>query len=197
MGIFDLFKKGNTKTTDAKPENPHLPQPKLPVDDRFMKNFIENGGKFIYCENFDEVLESFDNILMENDWYEQDAYCLNSNLEERFKDFNVTYGTSETATFYLGRCEYLIADNGSILFTSNQIKEKKPVELPANMIIYASTSQLVENISDGLRRIKSKSQGRIPSNITTLKHFGQEQSNDFRNYGSTLKNLYLLLLEDL
>ena len=199
MGIFDVFKKGKSqdKGEQPKPEGKYMPQSKLPIDERFMKYFIENGGKFIYCENQDEVLDAFDYILLENDWYESEVCCLSNHFTQKFDGFNLEFNTNESSKFYLGGCEYLIANNGALLVTSNQIKEKKLSELPSNFVILAGTSQLVEDISEGLRRIKSKSKTGIPSNITTIKHFGESKSDDFMAYGSTTKNLYLLLLEDL
>ena len=199
MGIFDVFKKGNSNNKDdsKKSYGKHMPVSKLPIDDRFMKHFIENGGKFIYCENNDEVLESFDNILLENDWYETNVYCTNKHLKQKFSGFNLEFGQQSDAPFFIGNCEYLVANNGAILVSSDQLKEKKLDELPFSFIVFAGTSQLVEDISEGLRRIKSKSKTGIPSNITTIKHFGDQKSDDFLSYGSTTKNLYLLLLEDL
>ena len=94
-------------------------------------------------------------------------------------------------------CEYLIADDGSLLISSNQIAEKKLKDLPPNFIIYATTSQFVENIGEGLRGIKNKNREKIPTNITTIKHFKALEDKDFLTYGSSSKNLYLLLLEDL
>lgn len=199
MGIFDVFKKGNNKDDGSakKPSSKFMPENKLPVDERFIANFIENKGKFIYCENNNDVLEAFDNILLENDWYEQEAFCNDKLLQQKFSGFNLSFGKNKKAPFYIGSCEYLVANNGAILVTSNQLKEQKISELPDNFVIFAGTSQLVEDISESLRRIKSKSKTGIPSNITTIKHFGEHKSDDFLSYGSTTKNLYLLLLEDL
>ena len=45
--------------------------------------------------------------------------------------------------------------------------------------------------------LKAKNKSTIPSNITTIKHFKANETNDFLSYGSSTKNLYLLLLEDL
>jgi hypothetical protein len=127
MGIFDVFKKGKSqdKGEQPKPEGKYMPQSKLPIDERFMKYFIENGGKFIYCENQDEVLDAFDNILLENDWYESEVCCLSNHFTQKFDGFNLEFNTNESSKFYLGGCEYLIANNGALLVTSNQIKEKK------------------------------------------------------------------------
>ena len=75
--------------------------------------------------------------------------------------------------------------------------EKTGGKLPSNFVIFATTSQLVESISEGLRIIKNKSKQYIPSNITTIQDFENNKEKDFMSYGSSTKNLYLLLLEDL
>lgn len=178
-------------------QSKYYPEDKLPTDERFTYNFNKNGGKFLYCENLEEVLEAFDSILLENDWYEQDVLCFNSILAKQFAGYNLNFTKKSGASFFLSTCEALVANNGSILLCSNQIKEKKLKELPFNFIIFATTSQLIDNISEGLRNIKSQNQHHIPSNITTIQDFDTEKEKDFMNYGSSTKNLYLLLLEDL
>jgi len=179
----------------------YLPEDKLPVDERFTYNFNRNGGKFLYCENMDEVIEAFDNILQENDWYEKEVFCIDEKLVSRFKDFKLKFVNKSNAKLFLSGCESLVSNNGSILLSSNQIKEKKLDELPYNFIIFATTSQIVENISEGMRKIKSVNRVHIPSNITTIQDFESDKDSDkekdFMSYGSSTKNLYLLLLEDL
>lgn len=203
MRLFrNLFKtKSKSDKGQEKPETPerskYMPEIQLPTDERFMLNFKNNGGKFLYCENEQEMKEAFDNILLENDWYEQLTCCFDPVLRERFKDYNLSFTNSGEAAFFLSTCEYLIANDGSILISSNQIKEKKLGELPTNFVILASTSQLVDAIGEGLRGIKNKNRNQIPTNITTIKNFENDKEGDFMSYGSSTKNLYLLLLEDL
>ncbi len=184
------------KAKDAE-HGKYYPEEKLPIDEKFTYSFNKNGGKFLYCENLQEVSEAFDNILLENDWYERDVFCFNEQLKSRFDGFNLNFTTKGKATFFLSKCEALVANNGSILLSSNQIKEKSLKELPANFVIFATTSQLIESISEGLRKIKNQSTNYIPSNITTIQDFETEKEKDFMSYGSSTKNLYLLLLEDL
>ena len=145
-----------------------------------------------------EISDSLNEILNENKWEDSYAYILDEQLKKLFKgfNFNCTKKVSE-ATYFFSTCEYLISDDGSLLISSNQIAEKKLKDLPANFIIYATTSQMVENIGEGLRGIKRKNREKIPTNITTIKHFKTLEEKDFLTYGSSSKNLYLLLLEDL
>ncbi|HSM62802.1 MAG TPA: LUD domain-containing protein [Gillisia sp.] len=203
MSLFRNFLNPKSKSDKGQdiPEKAdrgkYMPDVKLPTDERFMLNFKNNGGKFLYCETDNEILEAFDNILLENDWYETSCCCFDNNLKSKFNKFNLEFTISGNSSFFLSTCEYLIANDGSILISSNQIKEKKFNELPDNFIILASTSQLVDTIGEGLRGIKSNNKQRIPSNITTIKSFETQKEGDFMSYGSSTKNLYLLLREDL
>lgn len=180
----------------------YMPEIKLPIDERFTINFKKNGGKFLYCENLDEVFDSLNNIILENDWEDTNVLIYDEQLRLRFEnsDLNVTR-VSADATYFLTTCENLIADDGSLLISSNQIAEKKLVEFPEHVIVFATTSQITGSIGEGLRGIKNNNTTKIPTNITTIKHFRtldtKEKKEDFMNYGSNSKNLYLLLLEDL
>jgi hypothetical protein len=175
-----------------------MPEIKLPIDEKFTINFKANGGKFLYCENLDEIFDNLNQIIEENDWNTKKALVLNKNLEDKFENAQLkTTKKINDSTFFLTTCENLIANDGSLLISSKQIFEKKLPELPVNFIVFATTSQIVENIGEGLRGIKSKNRERIPTNITTIKHFKSDDDKDFLSYGSSAKNLYLLLLEDL
>lgn len=177
----------------------YMPEIKLPIDEKFTINFKANGGKFLYCDSLDEVFENLYNIVEENGWEEKNVLILDKNLKDKFKDTNLHPSNSiEDSPIFLTTCESLIANDGSLLISSNQIFEKKLPELPVNFIVYATTSQIMENIGEGLRSIKSKNKQKIPTNITTIKHFkSSTDEKDFLSYGSSSKNLYLLLLEDL
>lgn len=201
MSLFRKFfrsksgkEKEAIKSTDR---GKYMPKVDLPIDESFTMNFKENGGKFLYCENLNEIFDNLELILNENDWGDKSVYIYDENLKERFKNFDLKTGTLDNATYFITTCENLIAVNGSILISSNQIAEKKLPEFPDNFIVFATTSQIVSSISEGLCDIKSKNAERIPSNITTIKHFKYVEEKDFLSYGSSSKNLYLLLLEDL
>lgn len=197
--LLNLKSKSTEKTrrSDQPETSSYFPEEKLPLDERFTHNFRNNGGKFIYCENWAEVIDAFDNILLENDWYEQDVFCVNKKLSDRFDGFNLNFNRRPSSTFFLSECESLIAHTGAIMLSSNQVKEQKLSELPYNVVIFATTSQIVDTISEGLRIINTQRSGHIPSNITTVQHFESERERDFMSEGSNTKNLYLLLLEDL
>ncbi|SFU62484.1 Uncharacterised ACR, YkgG family COG1556 [Pustulibacterium marinum] len=195
--FFGLSKKEN-ENEDSEERGKFMPDEHTPIDELFAINFKNNGGRFIYCDNMTEVFDSFQNILIENSWENENIYCFENKLKESFKNFKVTLSKDNTdAPCFFTTCEYLVADTGALLISSEQIKEKKLNDFPDNFIVLATTSQLVKTISEGLRGIKTKHPNRIPSNITTIKNFEITTEKNFMTYGSSSKNLYLLLLEDL
>ena len=202
MSVFRKIFGSNTDAskskTDEKNQSKFLDADSPPIDETFTINFNKNGGKFLYCENIEEVQDYFNHIIKENNWDKKKALILNKHLKEKFKDFKLAdVSKKETPDFLFTTCESLIANDGSLLISSKQIAEKKLIELPENFIVFATTSQFVNTISEGLQVIKAKNKATIPSNITTIKHFKANETNDFLSYGSSTKNLYLLLLEDL
>ena len=196
--IFGLKPDESTEDVKSNERGKYMPEIKLPIDEKFTINFKANGGKFLYCENLNEIYNNLESIVEENNWTDKDTLILDDNLKDRFKNSELQPTTKVSeATIFLTTCENLIANDGSLLISSKQIFEKKLPELPANFIVFATTSQIVENIGEGLRGIKFKNKQKIPTNITTIKHFKSNDEKDFLSYGSSAKNLYLLLLEDL
>ncbi|WP_047419333.1 LUD domain-containing protein [Cellulophaga sp. Hel_I_12] len=203
MGLFEkLFrggkKKVSTETDDTR--GVHMPDLDIPADEKFTIYFKKNGGKFIYCVDFQDVRQALSDIIEENNWKEMAFFAMDERLQAKFSKEAISFTDKNTESgIFFTTCEHLVAQNGSILICSNQLREKKLDELPDNFIVFATTSQLVSSIGEGLKKIKKKHQNGIPSNITTIKHFqnAKENKNDFLTYGSSSKNLYLILLEDL
>lgn len=171
----------------------------LSLDDLFVHNFIKKGGKFLYSTSQEEVTSHLIDILDENKW--TNITCLNEVQLSYFLDrLSIEINTNTNLkTPIFTTCEHLISNSGSILFSSNQLKELKLSSLSDDFIVFAKTSQFVKNMGEGLTGIKSNFKENIPTNICAIKNFTKE--NDEQNYlsadNSNTKNLYLLLLEDL
>ena len=201
MGIFGKLFGGGKKVSKETIETrgAHMPDLKIPVDEKFTIYFKKNGGKFLYCEDDHEVTQALSNIISENNWQNFLFFTMDERLPGKFRSNKIAFTDKRAdSDIFFTTCEHLVAQDGSILVCSNQIREKKLSELPSNLIVLATTSQLVDSISEALKTIKDRYKGNIPNNITTLKHFEStpENKNDFLSYGSASKNVYLLLLED-
>lgn len=195
---MNFFKKlFKSYTESSKEEINHQPV-NLSLDDLFVHNFINKGGKFLYSTSINEIVINLENILKENKW--DHITCTDYDLLKLTQQvgIGVLNAPKKTVPFFTS-CEHLIANKGDILFSSNQLGSNKISELPDCFIVYATTSQLVKNTSEGLTGIKTHFSGNIPTNISSITNYTiQKNNDDFLNYGnSNSKNLYLLLFEDL
>ena len=194
MNLFKkIFNFPTKEDTEIKKQ-----EAKLSLDDLFVHNFVKKGGKFLYSINKQELISNFKKVIAENNW--EDIHLLDHRLDFLFdkKSINVVSSYNEDTTI-LTSCEHLIAENGDILFSSNQLKSTRLKEFPQNFIVFATTSQLVKDTGQGLTGIKSKFKSSLPTNITSVKNYNINNNDDnFLNHGNNnSKNLYLLLLEDL
>ena len=198
---FFRNKKNVDETKKKELDYKYLPKKDEFIEERFTKNFSENGGKFLYASTRDECNDFFQKILDENNWNKKTILCFKENLiNDFFNDINFeTNKTNLNSNLLITGCEFLVAKDGSILVSAHQIKSYKIKDVPINIIVLAKTSQLSETVSKGLEGIRIKYSNNLPSNITSIKNFNCEENEklNFLTYGTSSKNLYLILLEDL
>jgi L-lactate utilization protein LutC len=199
MGIFDrIF--GKRTEAESQPNTPIEDDSKnLAVDELFLHEFKKNGGKFLYCSDPAEAEQFLQEIIKENQWEDQKFICLDPVIEKRYADYIECTSILEDSQIFITRCEHLIADQGSVLVCSKQLKGIKTEELPEHLIVYAGTSQIVHSLAEALKSIKQRHQGQaLPTKITSFKNneVTQQNKDDFMHYGTKTKNLYLLLVED-
>ncbi len=197
---MNLFKKifQQKPTVDETTDTAIRDTSNLALDDAFVQNFIHKGGKFLYCTHQEEVNQNLVHIINENHW--EKVVCINDDLkkiitiigEESTTEINNAYP-------FFTNCEHLISEDGSILFSSEQVREKKIADLPEHFIVFANTSQLVRNKSEGLMGLRKTYRKNFPTNISSIKSYIPERvDEDFLSFGNNnAKSLYLLLLEDL
>jgi hypothetical protein len=191
--LKNLFKSSEKrKSDDIKKQDVSLS-----LDDTFVHNFINRSGKFLYCIKKEDVKQNISNILSENNWGE--ISCNNTELEKYIKSIDVKISDKLSRDIpFLTNCEQLISENGSILFSSNQLKDIKISTMTNDFIVFAKTSQIVKNMGESLTGIKLKYKENLPTNISSIKNYSlNEEDDNFMSYGNNnSKNLYLLLLED-
>jgi L-lactate utilization protein LutC len=163
-----------------------------------VKKFIQKGGKFLYCNNKQEVTEHLMKILAENNW--NNVVCSNESLNKILSEIK----SAKTSQVLLNlpffvECEALVAEDGSIMFSTEQLGDNKLKDLPNNFIVFGKTSQLVKTISDGVMGVRMRAKKNKPTIVSSVKDYLPNKSEvDFLTYGNTnSKTLYLLLLEDL
>lgn len=195
---MNFLKKLINLTSSSEEKKIKRQEVNLSLDDAFVHNFIKKGGKFLYCTKLDEVVKNFKEIIKENNW--TDVNVFDHNLSKLIQKEKVIQHKKHTVAFpFFTTCEHLIAENGDVLFSSNQLNSAKLSEFSKDFIVYATTSQIVKDTGEGLTGIKTNFKENIPTNISAIRNYNLNNEDDNSlNYGNNnSKNLYLLLFEDL
>ncbi len=141
-----------------------------PLEIQFAQNFTALNGKFIFCENEIEFLENLDWIAKDNEW--KNLYCLEPKLKELLKKGKINFSDKETdllsTDIGITFCECLIARTGSVMITSKQASGRRLPVFANFHIVIAYTSQLLENVKDGIKYIREKYNDQLPSMISTI-----------------------------
>ena len=95
----------------------------LAPEEIFAEEFIKLGGKFIFCENEQDLLDNI-NMLYENRGWRQ-LLCADQRLLKIFQNNKIDILTPadpniENAEACITGCEMLVARTGSILLSSRQ-----------------------------------------------------------------------------
>jgi hypothetical protein len=203
QGEQSFFKK-LIKIIAGKPEAPnnqdaeglYAPQKDEPCDEKFARIFTGAGGYFLYCADDSEALDNFKKILLEVSATGVLTHEDNMRLFlDRAQATALLQVPAAQKDVFLCTGEYVVAHDGSIVVTYQQLQGKKLDELPKVFIVVAKTSQLVNKLSDAMTGIKEAHKGDIPTQITSVKP-PQSKNAEFGGPAKEAKNLFLLLVED-
>lgn len=198
MNFFNKFLKNIVKATQKEEEIVTENVDHSSIDENFVKKFIHKGGKFLYCSDLEEAETNLIQILQENEW--NNVISFNDKLQEFLTKIKSAKTEKVIANLpFFTFCESLIAQDGSIMFSSKQLRDKKLKDLPNNFIVFAKTSQISNDTREGISGIRNRSEKNAPTIISSIKDYTiNKTETDFMSYGNTnAKTLYLLLLEDL
>jgi len=198
MSFFNKIFKNIGKTSKKEEDKISDLNDNLAIDDRFVKKFIHKGGKFLYCSTMEDVEKNLIQILQENHW--NNVVCFDESLQRILININSAKTESNLLNLpFFTICESLNAEDGSIMFSTKQLRDKKLTELPNNFIVFSKASQIVKDTRDGISGIRNRCEKNSATIISSVKNFTPDiVDTDFMNYGNTnSKTLYLILLEDL
>lgn len=201
-GLFGKFfsvlsgKPDDSRDDETPEKSPYAPKEEEPIDLRFVQTYTRNGGHFLYCESLEEAFINVQKI------------CLELKLQQVFAPEDSTYAPLKKAGLNVTKenpslsdgicttCEALDAFNGGIMVTDYQLGIYKISDLPETHIILARTSQVVDSLSSGMRKINSTYKEKRPNQITTLKGSNSESVRQAAADPNKKRTLYLLLIED-
>ncbi|MCW3160473.1 lactate utilization protein [Chryseobacterium oryctis] len=193
---MNLFKRIVSKLTNQPEEEETQSLEKLgdslknaDLDYKFAQLFTHSGGFFNYCADEAEALQTLHQIIKIEGI--NNLFCWDKELQNFLNVVKSPYTTelqsSNDAAFIT--CEYLIAYDGRIMLSHNNILHYHSSRLPDKIIIIANVSQIVNNLNDAMGKIKRN------GNIKNLTSISGSQSK-LDTSSNTNTKLFLLLLED-
>jgi L-lactate utilization protein LutC len=193
---LNLFKRIVSKLTNQPEEEDKQSLEKLgdslknaDLDYKFAQLFTHSGGFFNYCADEAEALQTLNQIIKIEGIH--NLFCWDKELQNFLNVVRSAYTSelqpSNDAAFIT--CEYLIAYDGRIMLSHNNILHYHSSRLPDRIIIIANVSQIVNNLNDAMGKIKRN------GNIKNLTSISGSQSKMDSSSNSNTK-LFLLLLED-
>ena len=159
------------------------------LDYKFAQLFTHSGGFFNYCADESEALQTLNQIVK----IEQinNVFCWDQDLRnflDVIKTTNSPELTEDNDAAFI-TCEYLIAFDGRIMLSHNNILHYHSSRLPSKIIIMANVSQIASNLNEAMMKVKRA--GNL-KNLTSIS--GSQSKLDTPNKDNT--KLFLLLLED-
>lgn len=159
------------------------------LDYKFAQLFTHSGGIFNYCADESEALQTLNKIVKIEGI--SSAFCCDEELQKFLAVINVSHDANlelfHDAAFIT--CEYLIAYDGRIMLSHNNIKHFHSSRLPEKVIIMANLSQIANNLNEAMAKIKRN------GNIKNLTSISGSQ-NKLDNSSGNATKLFLLLIED-
>ncbi|MBC6491627.1 lactate utilization protein C [Flavihumibacter stibioxidans] len=146
-----------------------------PADDLemlFAQAFTKLQGKFVFCLDEQELAGQLELLFRQTGW--KQVYCREKTLREQLAAIGMKELTGENGDpselaaceASITTCEYLVARTGTIVMSSAQESGRTTSVYAPVHICIATTDQLVYDIRDGLKQVKEKYGGALPSMIT-------------------------------
>ncbi len=144
--------------------------PPEPTEEIFARQFIALNGKFIFSETKEDAALAIAALVKEQAW--TNLFAKDQFIHELLFSTGLTIASEEkdlvAANVGFTGCECLIARLGAVLVSSRQDSGRRLPVYPHYHIVIAFSDQLVMNVRDGLRLIKEKYKGEIPSMISAI-----------------------------
>lgn len=150
-----------------------LVPPSSETEEHFAREFIELGGKFVYCPSETELIEKLQSLFQARGW--SAISCPDTEWKDRVQATGITVldylpspDEQEVEACVTG-CEWLIARTGSIMISSAQKEGRTTSIYPLVHLVIARAEQLVPDLSHAFTALKKKYPEGLPSmiNLTT------------------------------
>ena len=186
----------SSEATESSPEGQFAPEDKLPLDEKFVSQFHEGGGHFIYCASEQDALAGLEQYAKEHNW--PGLYISDEGLRkfENTLGLKITFNKDGQMPAVVSGCEALIAFNGGIMVHNHHTGGRRLSDLPEHHVIIAYTSQIVANLRDGMTSINLKYRDNRPGNIAVIRAPHDQNVQMASADPNKGRNVFLVLIED-
>jgi L-lactate dehydrogenase complex protein LldG len=139
-------------------------------DITFAQEFTKAAGKFIYCEDENDLKTNLAALITEHNW--KNLYSAEPAIRKLLEDVGIKSNNDpdkfNEIQIGISFCEFLIARFGSIMISSGQLSGRRLNVFPETHIVLAKTSQIVPELKDALSGIKERYGTQLPSLISVI-----------------------------
>lgn len=155
----------------------------LPFEDgdefTFIENFKKTGGIFMYFESVGNFIEALRQFVEENKWsILTSSPKIKTLLQENDFAFSDDFSVASPRNVVVLDCECLVAQTGSIVFTTAQTGSSAAVGNADTLLVMATPRQFVSHIKDALDVLRMRYMSLPPQSVFVT---GQSSSSDIDN----------------
>ena len=141
------------------------------LDVLFAEQLSLVAGKFVFCEDELQFVENLLLLADEKGW--RKIYCWEPPLQKVLEHFEFPFFSTDTdfiaqAEVGITLCESLVARNGSVIVSNGNEAGRRLSIYPHCHIVVAYTSQLVLDLKDAFKLLKTKYDTDLPSMISAV-----------------------------
>ena len=166
------------------------------LDVVFAENFVHRGGRFVYCENMEEAVQSLQFLADDNQWHDR-IFCRDESVEPILQWAKISYGKEPLdgvlKSVGICACRCLVANDGSILFDASSAGRRIFAQADT-MVFIALSGQIYPDLRTFWKM--QPADGNLPSMTslwTGLSHFTDVDGLPVPGFGP--KNIYLVLID--
>lgn len=135
----------------------------------FVHQFMASGGTFFFCEGDEQFFREFYQFKQARNL--RTIHVWEPGLQEYLTHGDIAFTATadhfvEDAPAALTTCEALVARTGSILISSATASGRRLSAYPEIHLVIAHASQVVAEIGDSLREIRTRYGHRLPSMVS-------------------------------
>lgn len=137
--------------------------------DTFCRQFINTKAQLFICKNELEFKNEFLQLVSNRNW--QHVLAFESEVLNQFHNgvnFKNTGEQIHLCDASLTTCECLIARTGSMLVSSKQLAGRRLTVYPPVHVVIAYTSQIKQDIGDGISYVQQKYAPKFPSMLSLI-----------------------------